>query len=450
VATLQCLFIADGGIDNKPDGRIYEVRIGSGAVPPGSTPLEQAVTTKEDTPVAIRLSGTEIPGRSLTYSLASSPQFGTLTGTAPRLTYTPHPDFHGTDRFQFRIDDGTDRRELATVAITVTPVNDLPLAQALTVFTARNTAAQIVLVGSDADGDPLKYSVSAKPKNGRLSGSGSTLTYTPKANFLGTDTFTYRVQDGIASSPAAVVTVHVSLPPVATSNTVDVIEDIPQSITLSGTDPGGRPLRYSIESEPVHGMLTGTAPHLVYTPRANYFGADSFQFRIQNDLQGTAVGTVSLRVTAVDDPPLAEPVSAHTTYRKEVAVRPIGTDVDSPMVRFQLAAAPRHGAVIWKDTGWSYTPAAGFVGIDEFTYQADDGSSLSAPATATVHVSKLPAVAHSSSLTIEEEGTRPVVLTGTDPDGVPLRYILAAEPAHGVLHGNPPVSVPGGQRLRRQ
>src|SRR5207237_4744717 len=83
------------------------------------------------------------------------PIHGTLTGTAPNVTYTPALNYNGPDSFTFTVKDATLVSTAATVTITVTPVNDSPVANAQSVTTAEDTAAPIVLTGSDVDGDAL-------------------------------------------------------------------------------------------------------------------------------------------------------------------------------------------------------------------------------------------------------------------------------------------------------
>jgi Ca2+-binding RTX toxin-like protein len=84
----------------------------------------QSVTTEEDTPVTILLSGSDadIPANTLTFVIVTGPTFGTLSGTAPNLTYTPNPGFSGSDSFTFHINDGTVNSAPATISLTITPV----------------------------------------------------------------------------------------------------------------------------------------------------------------------------------------------------------------------------------------------------------------------------------------------------------------------------------------
>ena len=99
-------------------------------VPPVADNL--MVNTDEDAPVGIVLTASDDDGDSLTYSILDGPDHGTLTGTAPNLTYTPHLDYNGPDSFTFTANDGTDDSNVATVSITLAPVNDVPTASGTT------------------------------------------------------------------------------------------------------------------------------------------------------------------------------------------------------------------------------------------------------------------------------------------------------------------------------
>src|SRR6185295_4156795 len=111
----------------------------------------QAVVTDEDTAKAITLSATDAEGSPLTYTVVAPPAHGTLSGTAPALTYTPAANYNGPDSFTFRANDGTLDSTVATVSIAVTAVNDAPVASSETVTTDEDTAKAITLAATDAE-----------------------------------------------------------------------------------------------------------------------------------------------------------------------------------------------------------------------------------------------------------------------------------------------------------
>jgi|GEM_PF-2920496 len=123
---------------------------------PGHAPVadDQSVTTDEDTPAPITLTASDADGDSLTYSLVTAPGHGMLSGSAPNLTYIPDPDYAGPDSFTFQAHDGTADSNLATVSMTVTPVNDPPTATNLSAaetYTEDTPLNLIDIVVSDVD-----------------------------------------------------------------------------------------------------------------------------------------------------------------------------------------------------------------------------------------------------------------------------------------------------------
>ncbi len=167
------------------------------------------ISTDEDTPVAVTLSGQDADGDPLSFAVADGPANGTLSGTAPDLLYTPNPGFHGLDAFTYTASDGTDESAPATVTITVVRANTPPAAADLAVTTNEGAPVAVTLSGHDADGDPLTFVVSDAPSNGSLSGTSPNLVYTPSTGFAGVDTFTYVALDGTDASAPATVTVTV-------------------------------------------------------------------------------------------------------------------------------------------------------------------------------------------------------------------------------------------------
>ena len=242
----------------------------------------QSVAVNEDGTLVIVLTGSDVDGDTLTFSVVTGPMHGGLSGTVPNLTYTPTANYNGADSFTFKANDGTVDSNTATVSITVTPVNDPPAADAQSVTTLEDTAKVIVLTGSDPDGDTLIYSVVTQPTHGALSGTAPNLTYTPAANYNGSDSFTFKVNDGHADSNIATVSITVTAfndPPIVDPESVTTNEDTPKAITLTASDVDGDPLTFSVVTGPTHGALSGTAPNLTYTPAADYNGADSFTFQ---------------------------------------------------------------------------------------------------------------------------------------------------------------------------
>jgi len=231
--------------------------------------------------------------------LDTQPAHGTLSGTAPNLTFTPAANYNGPDSFTFTVNDGTATSAAATVSITVTAVNDAPVAASQSVTTAEDTAKAITLAGSDTDGDPLSYSVDTQPAHGTLSGTAPNLTFTPAANYNGPDSFTFKTNDGMADSNVATVNITVNAvnhPPVATNGSASTIEGIAVAITLSASDVDSDPLTYAVVSQPAHGIVSGSGASLTYSPTTDFTGSDSFTFKVNDGKVDSNTATVAVTV----------------------------------------------------------------------------------------------------------------------------------------------------------
>src|SRR5207253_2871777 len=155
--------------------------------------------------------------------------------------------------------------------------------------------------------------------------------------------------DGSLDSNTATVTITVTAvndAPVASDQAVTTDEDTTKAITLSATDIEGSALTYAVVSGPAHGTLSGSAPSLMYTPAANYNGADSFTYTIDDGHGGTATATVSVAITAVNDAPVAGNDAATTAEDTAVTIVVLGndTDVDGDTLAVTGVGTPQHGS----------------------------------------------------------------------------------------------------------
>ncbi len=287
--------------------------IGISAADPNSPPtaVSDAYTVDEDTALMVPAAGVlandgDVDGDALTARLVTNVNHGSLMWhTNGSFSYTPDLNFYGTDSFTYRDCDGSDYSTTATVVITVEPVNDVPVADDQLTYSRRNGSRNITLTVNDVELDPLTYEVVTPPEHGTLSGTAPNLIYTPATDYQGLDSFTFCAHDGTDPSNLATVTIDVAVNhlPEAVPQTITLDEDCPQAILLSGTDLDGDLLTYHIVDPPQNGTLSGTAPDLVYTPNADYYGSDAFTFFVNDSTDDSLPATVSLTIRSVHDEP---------------------------------------------------------------------------------------------------------------------------------------------------
>ncbi|HEX2700132.1 MAG TPA: ELWxxDGT repeat protein [Acidimicrobiales bacterium] len=267
----------------------------------------------------------------------------------------------------------------------------------------RTVAAPGVLANdTDADGDALSSGSASAPAHGSvtLNANGS-FVYTPTAGFSGTDNFTYVAGDGIGGSATATVTMTVAgtnQVPVATADSYSTNEDTALNVGAPGvlgndTDGNGDVLAAGSASAPAHGTVAlGSAGSFTYTPAANFAGTDSFTYVADDGQGGTATGTVTITVVAVNDAPAAVADAYSTTVDTPVTVPAPGvlgndTDVEGGPLTAGSPGVASHGTVTLNaDGSFTYTPTAAFYGTDTFTYVATDGNGGATTATVAMSV----------------------------------------------------------------
>jgi large repetitive protein len=421
-------------------------------------------TTNEDTALTVTLPGvlgndTDIDSATLTAALVTGPVNGTLTlNTDGSFTYTPNANFFGSDSFTYTVSDGQLVSGTATVSLTVNAVNDDPDAVNDSVTTNEDVAVIIPVRANDTDveGDSLTVTGVTQGANGTVADNGDgTLTYTPNANFFGSDSFTYTVSDGQGGSDTATVSVTVNPvndAPVAAGDSFTTNEDTALTVTLPGvlgndTDIDSATLTAALVTGPVNGTLTlNTDGSFTYTPNANFFGNDSFTYTVSDGQLVSGTATVSLTVNAVNDAPDA--VNDSVTTDEDVAVtipvRANDTDVEGNSLSVTGVTQGTNGTVaINADGTLTYTPNANFFGSDSFTYSVSDGQGGSDTATVSVTVNPVndAPVAAGDSFTTNEDTALTVTLPGvlgndTDVDSAALTAVLETGPTNGTLTFN--------------
>ena len=367
----------------------------------GPVAVTDAATTAEDTAATIAVLGndTDVDGDALVVSSVTVPAHGTAAvnpdGT---IAYLPAANYNGADSFSYTVGDGKGGTATATVNVTVTTVNDGPVAVNDTTTTAEDTAATIAVLtnDSDLDGDALVVSSVTVPAHGTaVINPDGTIAYAPAANFNGADSFSYTVGDGNGGSATATVNVTVTAAndgPVAVSDAATTAEDTAATIAVltNDSDLDGDALVVSSVTVPAHGTAAVNADGTIaYAPAANFNGADSFSYTVGDGNGGTATATVNVTVTAANDGPVAVTDTATTVEdtAATIAVLTNDSDLDGDALVVSSVTVPAHGtAAVNPDGTIAYAPAANFNGADSFSYTVGDGNGGSATATVTVTV----------------------------------------------------------------
>ena len=180
-------------------------------VPVNTAPVAKAdsFALDEDTTARINVlaNDTDAEGNPLTATVVTGPLHGTLVKNADgSFNYTPHKDWYGTDSFTYLANDGKANSNLATVTLTVKPVNDAPVANNASYTVSKDGSIKIDLRGltSDVDGDCLTLCVNNPSKGTLTKNADSTYTYRPRPGYTGADSFSYTVSDGKLTSTGTI------------------------------------------------------------------------------------------------------------------------------------------------------------------------------------------------------------------------------------------------------
>ena len=270
---------------------------------------------------------------------------------------------------------------------------------------------------SDPDGDPLTAVLVTGPSHGSLTlNANGSFSYTPAADFAGSDSFTYRASDGTLTSNVATVTISVTAAndtPAGAADAYTTAEDTVLTVPAPGvlgndSDPDGDPLTAVLVTGPSHGSLTLNANgSFSYTPAADFAGSDSFSYRASDGTVSSSPATVTITVTPVNDAPrvVVAPGGTCGLDDRSGTINLTVSDVDTPAAALTLSASSNNqallpnGNIVFAGSGASRTltarTVAGRTGTANVTVTVSDGQ-----ATATV------------PLTVRAGGNGNDVLTG--------------------------------------
>ncbi|MCB8978743.1 MAG: tandem-95 repeat protein [Ardenticatenaceae bacterium] len=413
--------------------------------------VNDSATTAEDTAVTIRVlaNDSDIEGDSLTITAVSSPGNGNAVSNGVEITYTPDANFNGSDSFTYTISDGNGGSDTAVVNLTITTVNDDPTAVDDTPVTPEDTAITFspLVNDSDVDGDPITIvSISIANNGSAVLNPDQTVTYTPDANFAGSDSFSYTIEDdqgGSATAKIMVVVLPTNDAPVAVNDSAVLPEDgtVVIDVLANDSDVENDTLTVTSLTSPANGVAIINLDYTItYTPTANFFGADSFSYTIDDGNGGTATADVSIEVTSVNDAPVALNDSAATTEDTPVQIDVLSndTDVDGGILTITGVTTPTQGTVaINPDGTLTYTPDPDTYNADTFDYSIEDGNGGTATATVTVAVNPVndAPVAEDDSVTTPEDTavTIAVLSNDSDVDGSSLSVSSVTTPTLGTV-----------------
>jgi VCBS repeat-containing protein len=423
---------------NGPDSFVVLVADGKGGtttsrVTVGVTPVNDVpvagndnAVTNENTAVtiAVRANDSDPDGHNLivigvTQGTHGSVVIDPITGNP---LYTPNSGFAGNDSFTYTISDGAGGSAMATVNVTVNPVNQAPVAVAESITVAEggvatrlNGGATSVLANdSDIDGDPITAVLVSGPAHGSLVlNPNGTFGYVHNGGEATSDKFSYRVNDGTVDGNLVEVMINITPvndAPVGVTDKIEVNEGSSAAVLVSGAtsvlandlDAEGTPLTAILVSGPNNGTLTLNADGTFsYVHNGSETRVDQFSYRVNDGSANGNIVTVDIVVTPVNDLPVSNDVVVSGNEDTPMLVNLSGSDFDGSVAGYVVKSLPPNG-VLYSDmlmvnpivigtlvsSPIYFMPDADWNGRTGFTYVARDNESGEdlTPAIVTIDV----------------------------------------------------------------
>ncbi|MBU1252545.1 MAG: cadherin-like domain-containing protein [Nanoarchaeota archaeon] len=343
-----------------------------------------------------------------------------------------------------------------TLYFTVNPnnvppaINHAPVAGNQNVKVVKNTPITLTLTGSDADEDPLTYLIVSDPEKGVISGLDSftgKLTYTPNKDFVGDDSFTFKVNDGnIDSNNIVTVSIDVknvetpttenTAPRITSTPVLEIVEGQNYNYQVTAEDDDGDDITFeffgpswlSMDSE---NLIKGTAP-LVDANQGYNFGV-----KVSDPSKAFTYMIYSLKVIdseGSNNAPVASSRNWEVNKNTPKNITLIAQDADEDSLTYSIVVNPVNGALSEFDSATgkvTYTPKKDFVGSDSFTFKAKDGKVYSGLAIISIVVKEVsspknnaPVITSTPVVEVNERQAYSYQVTATDAEGDVLSYVL--------------------------
>ncbi|GAA0477594.1 hypothetical protein GCM10009096_19360 [Parasphingorhabdus litoris] len=418
---------------------------------PAPVATDDTATTDEDTPVTIPVlaNDSDPDGDALSVTSATASNGTVVINPDGTITYTPNQDFNGTDTITYTISDGNGGTSTATVDVTVTPVNDAPVADSplpnVTGIDGETVSIPTAGNFSDVDGDTLTFTAAGLPAGLSIDPNTGLITGTidNQASQVngGVYSVTVTADDGNGGTVSTTFTYTVTNPaPTATNDTATTDEDTPVTIPVlaNDNDPDGDDLTVTVATAPNGTVVINPDGTITYTPNQDFNGTDTITYTISDGNGGTSTATVEVTVAPVNDAPEVDiPISDLNNEDADVISVDVSdkfSDLDGDTLTFTATGLPAglsidaNGVI----TG-TIDPGASQIngGVYTVTITADDGNGGTVDGTFTWTVTNpAPTAVNDTATTNEDTPSAPIAVLANDndPDGDTLTVTSATAP----------------------
>ena len=392
----------------------------------------------------------DVDHSTLVITITSGAQNGNFTlSNNGTYNYVPNANYFGSESITYNVCDPLGLCASGTLSIQIASVEDLPQAmgESLAVIEGNLLTGNLSTNDFDGDGDLLSYSALGVAQNGTLVlNTNGSFSFLPNDGFLGSESVGYLVCDGNGNCASAtlnidVLTSNTGPSVVSSAFTIDEDETLSSSLLEFVTDAEGGIFTFITLEAPAQGSIQWLSNgNFVFTPSQNFYGNDSFTYRVCDNGLLCAEATVSITIQPVNDAPVVSAIT-YVAFEDMSASENIGEydfDIENEAISYQLISSPAHGIGTLNENGvLEYTPNANYNGFDLISYQACDASgacTLSELEILVLSVNDNP-IAQPDFITIQEDESAIGIIEDlvTDADNESLFFGTMISPSNGML-----------------
>ncbi len=417
----------------------------SNAIPVAVDDINVIVPHSRKSNLTIKSNDTDADGDLTQVVVTTEPTHGLVVPKSDgTVSFIADAGYFGPDSFAYKLWDGIAFSNVASVSMQI--INTTPTATDEMFSMSHDRSLTKTPLLTDSDGDPLQFRLKSLPANGIIDLKGQSWTYTPSIHFVGSDSFTYALYDGIIESPTSTISIDtVNHAPVAMPFALKVRRNntVEQQLSSRTSDADDDSLLVEVKTQPTDGRVTihenGQILYERWSEDLNPNWTDSFTYTFFDGLLESNEATVSLALTNAVPSPSADNyrIDNATNLFKNVLVNDYDVDGDTLRVAVRPGTGPAHAKTFRLDADGTlvYVPQDNFHGVDTFTYNAYDAWPTPGTGTVSIRVENLPPVTYARTFDVimDDTLTIPSFWLATDSPEDTLIFRALSDVQHGLL-----------------
>ena len=299
-----------------------------------------------------------------------------------------------------------------------------------------NAATVLDVLANDSDSDAISISAMTEPTNGSLINNQSTITYSPNAGYVGSDSFSYTIKDTAGQESSATVSLSIAnLPPVAENDVAKTMQSTPIAIDILANDSsgGGHELSIASTSSASHGAISHDGKILTYTPTAGFVGNDAFVYVVRDSYGDETTASVGVSIENIE--PVATDDELSFAQNSSVTIDVLANDIDAKGDVLELVSidTATNGDAKIEDNKVVFTPSNGFAGTETLNYTLIDAYGAASQASLTLDITNVIPTANDDSDDVlrNYRVTIDVLANDIDVEGDVLTIQSVSSPQHG-------------------